>query len=359
MNTKLLSIIVPAYKTADTISRCLASIFNQDAYSDDQIEVLVVNDASPDNMASVLSNCQKKYSSLRVVNHAENRREAGAHNTGVENTNGIYFLRLDSDDELRPGALSILLPVLRKYMPDILIHGFTRVDENGRELSVTRYSKECFVTVDTQDKKEQEIVFKEIAFGLMTGNAVYRRAAAPSIRQDSEFLISGDRHFGWEFFRQSRSFYVLNTSLENYYQYSTSVSKTINGEAIQGLLRLDYLFWQEFGSHPCFKNCAKYGFKRLFPALLGWHYEIVFNRKHGNILFSDYYFVVLRHYIDCPVGRDELSVRGYLLRFIARHKCVFLLRIFRFVEIEIRSRAIAWCNTLVSFCRKQYAGYVS
>lgn len=334
----VLSIIVPAYKTARTVGRCLDSIFSQLGGIEDQVEVLVVNDASPDDMAEVLAEYQRSHPVLRIITHRENKREAGAHNTGVDNTGGEYFLRLDSDDALRPDSLKPLIDTLKVFRPDILLHGYARVDVKGHELSVFRYSREGLYSVDTQDEEEKEIVFKEIAFGLMTGNSVYRREAAPNIRHDPAFPISGDRHYGWEYFRQSRTFYLTNVILEDYYQYSDSVSKTLSDAAIRGLLNLDLVFWHEFQQHPRFADCGKYGFRRLFPSLLAWHYEIVFDSRTGNRGHMPLYFSVLREYVESEIARRELGARGALLRCIARHESEFALKIYHFLEQHLFAR---------------------
>ena len=49
-----LSIIIPVYKTGKTLYRCLDSVFNQLSCADEAVEVIAVNDASPDDCGSLL-----------------------------------------------------------------------------------------------------------------------------------------------------------------------------------------------------------------------------------------------------------------------------------------------------------------
>lgn len=88
------SIILPVYNRAHVISRALTSILNQ-SFKD--IEVLLVNDASTDNLNTALM----AYSDprLRILEHTYNKGAAAARNTGIKAARGELIAFLDSDDE--------------------------------------------------------------------------------------------------------------------------------------------------------------------------------------------------------------------------------------------------------------------
>src|SRR5713101_6185988 len=89
----ILSIIIPAFNTADTISGCLDSVFAQ-SYGD--FEAIVINDGSPDTPH--LEEVLQPYLSRIIYVNQENKRAAGARNTAIRRARGEFLAFLDSDD---------------------------------------------------------------------------------------------------------------------------------------------------------------------------------------------------------------------------------------------------------------------
>ncbi len=102
------SIIIPAYNAEAFLPRCLDSIFSQEF---DDYEVIVINDGSTDNTASILEEYSSKHPNLHVLTQS-NQGMATARNRGLEAVQGDYILFVDSDDEFMPQALSKLAPHL-------------------------------------------------------------------------------------------------------------------------------------------------------------------------------------------------------------------------------------------------------
>ena len=294
-----LSIIVPAYKTENTLVRCLDSIFSQieGTTLEDMVEVCAVNDCSPDNVGKILDEYRSKCPTLKVIHHKKNKGEAGAHNTGMEATVGEYFLRLDSDDVLKYGSVEKIVYICKKFTPDIILHGFTSLTPEGKYISQVGFSYEGMIDISSGCSPDVRSAFKLVAFGLMTPNVVYRRAAALDVRQDAKYKISGDRYFGWRCFCKSSRFYVTNEPFVDFYVYPSSMSRVLSDEAVAGLLELNIKFWSEAQEHPLFKMGRRQAFFRLFFGQVGWDYEIVFlaeseKRKHAAL-----YFAALRNFL--------------------------------------------------------------
>ena len=91
------SIIVPVYNVARYLRRCLDSCVHQTMR---EIEIIVVNDCSPDPEDSeIMRDFQSKYpDAVKCVWHSENRRLGGARNTGMLAAKGEYITFIDSDD---------------------------------------------------------------------------------------------------------------------------------------------------------------------------------------------------------------------------------------------------------------------
>ena len=95
-NNPLISIIVPVYNAEKYLEKCLNSLINQ-TYKN--IEIICVNDGSPDGSINILEEFSKKDSRLKVVMQ-ENQGLSGARNTGLKYVQGEYIAFLDSDDWL-------------------------------------------------------------------------------------------------------------------------------------------------------------------------------------------------------------------------------------------------------------------
>lgn len=91
---KTVSIIIPVYNVENYLRQCLDSVINQ-TYT--QLEIICVNDGSPDNSSEILEAYAKKDRRVKIINQ-ENQGLSGARNTGIEAATGDYIIFLDSDD---------------------------------------------------------------------------------------------------------------------------------------------------------------------------------------------------------------------------------------------------------------------
>lgn len=121
-NKPFFSIIIPVYNGMyRDLSPCLDSIWIQDI-DPSLYEVICVDDASPDCSYEWLLAQQKNHSNLKVTRHAENVRQGGARNTGVDMADGDYIMFIDQDDYYHPGSLKILYEfIARSVQIDVVI----------------------------------------------------------------------------------------------------------------------------------------------------------------------------------------------------------------------------------------------
>src|SRR6478735_4704643 len=119
-----LTLIVPAYNVQGYIGECLDSVLGQD-FTD--IEVIGVDDCSPDGSGAILDSYAARDSRLRVLHLTENVGLGRARNAGLDAATGDYVLFLDSDDTLAPGSLTAVAARLDATDdPDILVYDYTR-----------------------------------------------------------------------------------------------------------------------------------------------------------------------------------------------------------------------------------------
>lgn len=110
------SVIIPVYNTEAYIAECLKSVCNQTLKN---IEIIIVNDGTPDNSIKKVNEIIKKDSRIKVLNK-ENGGLSSARNAGMKIAAGEYILFLDSDDMLFESALELLYFCAKKENLDDL-----------------------------------------------------------------------------------------------------------------------------------------------------------------------------------------------------------------------------------------------
>jgi glycosyltransferase involved in cell wall biosynthesis len=103
----LVSVVIPCYGQAHFLPEAIESALDQ---THPHVEVVVVDDGSPDNTREVAS----RYPGVRCVVQA-NMGLAAARNTGIRRSAGEFIVLLDADDRLLPGALEEGLRCLDRY----------------------------------------------------------------------------------------------------------------------------------------------------------------------------------------------------------------------------------------------------
>ena len=141
-----LSIIIPLYNVEKYIGKCLESIFSQQV-SEDNYEVFVVNDGTPDNSMRIVENYMSQ-PNLKVVNQ-ENKGLSGARNRGVKESNGEYIWFVDSDDYIDKKSIDIVLDVIEKANANVYAFPHRKVyEKDGSMEPEMKGLKEGFVTME-------------------------------------------------------------------------------------------------------------------------------------------------------------------------------------------------------------------
>jgi glycosyltransferase involved in cell wall biosynthesis len=117
----LVSIILPVYKVEPYIQKCLDSVIGQ-TYKN--LEIVIVNDGTPDNSMKICESYQKKDSRIHIINQ-ENSGVSAARNNGLFNCHGEYCLFCDSDDTLEKDAIENLVKKAVQTNADVVRGGVT------------------------------------------------------------------------------------------------------------------------------------------------------------------------------------------------------------------------------------------
>lgn len=119
MASPKVSFIVPVYNTQEFLLRCLDSLLGQ-TYPD--IEIIVVNDGSPDGSAAIIAEYVRKDSRVRAVEKS-NGGLSSARNAGMDVARGDIIDFVDSDDYAEPNLAEFLAETFAKEHPEIVVFG--------------------------------------------------------------------------------------------------------------------------------------------------------------------------------------------------------------------------------------------
>ncbi|MBQ0108398.1 MAG: glycosyltransferase family 2 protein, partial [Phascolarctobacterium sp.] len=165
----MLSVIVPVYKVEKYLPKCVDSIINQ-TYKD--LEIILVDDGSPDNCPAICDEYAKKDSRIKVI-HQENGGLCSARNTGIENAEGDFISFIDSDDWIEINMFEEALDYLHKHDLDVVCCD-TKVIKGNREIFRPRYRTNMIfngqeglneILAGTLDNSACNKIYKRICIG--------------------------------------------------------------------------------------------------------------------------------------------------------------------------------------------------
>lgn len=112
-----ISICIPVYNVEQYIERCINSVLQQ---SFQDFEIIVVNDATPDDSMKIVESIAEKDSRIRIYNNPHNMGLMWTRREGYKRAEGDYIVFLDSDDTLPNNALSRLYSAISDTDSDIV-----------------------------------------------------------------------------------------------------------------------------------------------------------------------------------------------------------------------------------------------
>lgn len=112
----LISVIVPVYQSEAYLEACLRSLAEQTCAD---LEVIAVDDASPDGAARICEAFAARDARFRLVRLPENRGPSAARNAGIRLARGAYIAFVDSDDRAMPDMLEKLYTCLAENRADV------------------------------------------------------------------------------------------------------------------------------------------------------------------------------------------------------------------------------------------------
>ena len=237
-----ISIIVPVYKTEKYLERCLNSIINQ-TYKN--IEIILVDDGSPDNCPDICDNYQKKDKRIKII-HKNNEGLSDARNKGIELATGKYILFVDSDDEIILTAVEELVDIIRKNHPDLICFNCKEVDEESKaEIKNHFYSNSC-------TKQVTEMTYEEaIADNINRKNIRYEAGSklySIEVIKKHPFpkgMLAEDFAVFYKYLSSAKKIIHYDNQLYIYYRRKDSIMGVKNEKLYIDVYKTEILYFEE------------------------------------------------------------------------------------------------------------------
>lgn len=189
-----ISVIIPVYKVEPYLDACVASVAAQ-TFSD--LEILLVDDGSPDGCPALCDAWAQKDPRVRVI-HRENGGLSAARNTGIDAATGQFLAFVDSDDLLEPDTLRRAYEAQRQHDADLVIFNLVYVDEHNTPLPAPDFTGFRDEVLDADGVWQRYFALAEQKiYYVVAWNKLYKRELfaglryAEGKRYEDQFLLPG------------------------------------------------------------------------------------------------------------------------------------------------------------------------
>jgi len=264
-----LSIIIPVYNVEKYLDKCLSSVINQTLR---EIEIILVDDQSPDNCPQMCDEYARRDSRIKVV-HKENGGLGFARNSGLEIASGEYVTFLDSDDFIDLHTYEHLYNLASNNALDALYYKFRRFTDEAEAVPSEPIDKITLYKDDAVKELMLDIIASEPSakadhrIQCSACTAVYRMAIIQehNVRFHSEReLISEDVIFNLDYLKYAKSAAYNDGEYYHYRVNPASLSSTFRTDRMEKNLILYEYIKENISSWNLNRNLAEERNNRLF-----------------------------------------------------------------------------------------------
>ena len=248
------SVIVPVYNVEAYLDKCLYSLANQTIKD---IEVIVVNDESPDNSQKIIDKYAKKYSHI----HGYKKKNGGvsdARNFGIEKAMGEYIAFVDGDDYVSYDMYEKMYNKAKSGNFDIVVCDLNYVYPDDKLMYVS--SK---IEHDTTDIKKTYVNMYPCVW-----NKIYKKSLFNNDVRFKKGVWFEDVDFLYKIFPYIKTIGVVKEPLNQYVQRPGSITKTFDKRLYNYVDNFNDLitFYQERDLYDKYKNELEYLYVRYLYA---------------------------------------------------------------------------------------------
>ena len=226
-----ISIIVPVYKVEKWIHQCIDSLINQTLKD---IEIICIDDGSPDNCGKILDNYAKQDDRITVI-HQKNKGVSSARNAGIDKSKGEYITFVDSDDYVEKEAYETAYKWAKEDNVDLLQMGHRTFKDGEEEKNIKHknFSNSKVLNLEEFLKKNNYFVWSKIF-----KSEIIKR---DNIKFVESIPLAEDTCFSHMVFPGARKFKVIPGKFYNYRIREGSAVRTWNREKFDNKYMLDII----------------------------------------------------------------------------------------------------------------------
>lgn len=172
--TDKVSVVVPCYKVENYLAKCVDSILAQTYHN---LEVILVNDGSPDRCGEICDAYAEKDPRVRVI-HQTNQGLSQARNSGLEIATGDFILFVDSDDWIHESLVERLHRIASDGSADLAVSNLFRAESE----SVPEPSVDHQVLDLSQSEAIQQVIRPDFGSMVSSCGKLYRKRLLEEIR---------------------------------------------------------------------------------------------------------------------------------------------------------------------------------
>lgn len=217
-NKPLISVVVPVYKVEKYLKKCVESILAQ-SYTN--LEIILVDDGSPDNCGKLCDEISKKDSRIRVI-HKQNGGLSSARNAGIDIAQGEYIGFVDSDDTIEPYMYEKLYGAIYNDKTKLAVCAVNYVYENGEVLRKKSVGRD--MTFDFYHAMIEMNTHR--IFDMGAWSKLYHRELFENLRFPVGKL-SEDYYIMFRIFDRAQKISYVDTACYNYLQRKNSITRSV------------------------------------------------------------------------------------------------------------------------------------
>lgn len=174
----MISVIVPVYGVEKYLPKCIESLVKQ-TFKD--IEIVLIDDGSPDSCGKICDEYAEKYEQLVVI-HQVNQGVSAARNAGLKIAKGEYIGFVDPDDWVAPEMYESMHSAMKETNADLCICGYDYYDEHGKVDENRRYN-----TKENETITQKEVMYRFSDMPPTIRHGVVNKLFKKELLQDNKF----------------------------------------------------------------------------------------------------------------------------------------------------------------------------
>ena len=217
------SIIIPVYNVEKYLRDCLESVVNQTLHD---IEIICVNDCSPDNSLAILKEYKEKDNRIKIIDLKENGGLGNARNVAIKEVTSEYIMFLDSDDWLELDACEQAYEQIVKNNNDFVLFNLYVYYEKTKKKEINTSKLTPFLDIENKPSAKPADINIPFFNSAECWYKIYNTNFIINNNITFDTSAFEDQCFNIKIFSTAKSISVLNKPLYNYRIRKSSISTT-------------------------------------------------------------------------------------------------------------------------------------